>query len=610
GEPGVGKTAVAEGLAQRIAAGQVPAALLDRRVLSLDLAGMIAGAKFRGEFEERLTGLIDEIRAMQGTAVLFIDELHTVVGAGASEGAMDASNILKPALAKGELQVVGATTFNEYRKHIEKDAALERRFQPVQIKEPTAQQALEILHGLRPAYEKHHQVQLDDAALEAAVTLSERYVADRFLPDKAIDLVDEACALVRLAQPLGASSKQELEKILADLEAKKQQAVAKENYEAAANLMTQSARVRDQLVNAADVPRPRVGEAQIAQVVSEWTGIPAQRMVQAEQERLLGMEQRLNARVLGQEEATLAVSRAVRRARAGLKDPNRPIGSFLFLGPTGVGKSELAKALAHELFDDVEAMIRVDMSEFQERHTVSRLLGAPPGYVGYDEAGQLTEAVRRKPYSVVLFDEIEKAHPDVFDALLQVLDDGRLTDAQGKTVDFKHTVIVMTSNVGAKHLVEARQRNGIGFAVGDQQSKGWERLKATALGALKDAFKPEFLNRVDETVVFHPLGQPEILRIVDLMLANTQAKLRDLGVSLVLTQPTREALAADGFDPVYGARPLRRAIQRLLETPLSERLLEGDVVSGDAMMADWVDGQLVLTKRQPEPELQPVPQAA
>jgi ATP-dependent Clp protease ATP-binding subunit ClpC len=611
GEPGVGKTAIAEGLAQRIADGKVPAALLDRRVYALDLAGMIAGAKFRGEFEERLTTVMDDIRALDGKVVLFIDELHTVVGLGAAEGSMDASNILKPALAKGELQVLGATTFDEYRKHIEKDAALERRFQPVKVAEPTAEQALTILQGLRPAYERHHGVKLLDAALEAAVTLSDRYVADRFLPDKAIDLIDEACAMVRLAQPFGSGTKAELERLMTELDARKQEAVAQERYELAASVTQQQVKLREQLASASQVPPPTVSAEEIAKVVSEWTGIPAQRMIQAERQRLMGMEARLKERVVGQDEAVVAVSRAVRRSRAGLEDPKRPIGSFLFLGPTGVGKTELAMALAKELFDDEEALIRVDMSEYQERHSVSRLIGAPPGYVGHDEAGQLTEAVRRKPYSLVLFDEIEKAHPDVFNTLLQVLDDGRLTDAQGKTVDFRHTLIVMTSNVGAKHLVEHRSRAGIGFSMpGNEDAKAWERLKETALSALKAEFKPEFLNRIDETIVFQPLDQAQILRIVDLMAATTQRKLAAIGVTLLLSLAAREALAKEGFDPVYGARPLRRAIQRLLENSLSEWLLEDRVSEGDTVLADWVDGQLVLTKREAQPMQTPIWQAA
>jgi ATP-dependent Clp protease ATP-binding subunit ClpC len=603
GEPGVGKTAIAEGLAQRITSGDVPELLHGKRVLSLDLAGMIAGSKFRGEFEERLKTLMDEVRALAGQVVLFIDELHTVVGAGGAEGAMDAANMLKPALARGELQVVGATTLDEYRKHIEKDAALERRFQPVMVAEPSAEEAIEILRGLRDSYEAHHRVKILDDALVAAVELSDKYVADRFLPDKAIDLLDEACAMERLGSRTGGHDWKQLEERLQTLEKEKQAAVSQERYQDAAALKAECAQVKTELEAARKswqaargTEEPTVSAEDIAQVVSEWTGIPARKLAREEMARLLEMEAHIQERVVGQADAIRAVSEAVRRARSGLKDPNRPIGSFIFLGPTGVGKTELAKALAEQLFNDEAAMIRFDMSEYMEKHTVSRLVGAPPGYVGYEEAGQLTEAIRRRPYSVVLFDEIEKAHPDVFNMLLQILDDGRLTDAKGRTVDFKNAIIIMTSNVGAQHLVG--KASAIGFQTGEgaAEAKSWERIQDTVLEALKQAFRPEFLNRVDEIVVFQPLTQPQILTIVDLMLATTQRKLSGQGITVTLSQAAKEALAEKGFDPTYGARPLRRAIQRQLETPLSNLLLKGEFTAGDRIRVDHADGQFSFFK--------------
>ncbi|MEB3198444.1 MAG: ATP-dependent Clp protease ATP-binding subunit [Candidatus Sericytochromatia bacterium] len=598
GEPGVGKTAVVEGLAQRIHSNTVPEPLQGKRVLTLDLAGMLAGSKLRGEFEERLKSAIDEIRAQAGRLIVFIDELHTVVGAGAAEGAMDAGNILKPALARGELRVIGATTLDEYRKHIEKDAALERRFQPVQVDEPTPEQARAILAGLRGAYETHHQVTIEEASLDAAVDFGIRYVNDRFLPDKAIDLLDEACAMVRLASESPYEAERALIDRLASLEQEKKAAVEAERFTDAARLQQEIAAGVEQLkalkARASGGGDSRVTPAHIARVVSEWTGIPAGKIGQEDAAALLGLESRLAERVVGQSEAIQAIARAVRRSRAGLKDEHRPIGSFIFLGPTGVGKTELAKALARELFHDGDALIRIDMSEFGERHTAARLVGAPPGYVGYDEAGQLTEAIRRKPYSVVLFDEIEKAHPDVHQLLLQIMEDGRLTDGHGKTVDFRHALVIMTSNVGASKLVGTQ--SGIGFQTetGGAEAARWERMKGNALEALKAGFKPEFLNRVDDVIVFRPLGESEILSIVDLMLQNTRSKLLAQNVTLHVTGAARRALAEVGFDAAYGARPLRRAIQREVEVPLGDALLSGAYPPGSEVVVDHRDGQFTL----------------
>ncbi|HEY9720843.1 MAG TPA: AAA family ATPase, partial [Oscillatoriaceae cyanobacterium] len=513
GEPGVGKTAIAEGLARLIAQREVPDSLKDKQVLALDLGSLVAGTKHRGEFEERLKGLVDEIRKREGQILLFIDELHTILGAGAAEGAMDAANLLKPMLARGELHAIGATTLDEYRKHIEKDAALERRFQPVLVGEPDTDQAIAILRGLRGAYESHHRVKITDAAIIAAVDLSERYLMDRYLPDKAIDVLDEAAAMQRLASERG-DGLERLEREVERLDREKEAAVRAENYDRADGFKRELEARRTELAESrrahqreAGANEPTVDYDQIARVVAEWTRIPVQRLMQEERERLMSIEAELHRRVIGQEEAVRAVAEAIRRSRAGMKDPNRPIGSFIFLGPTGVGKTELAKALAEFLFDDEKGLIRFDMSEYQEKHTVSRLVGAPPGYVGYEEAGQLTEAVRRKPYSVLLFDEIEKGHPDVFNILLQILDDGRLTDSKGRVVDFKNTVVIMTSNVGSEYLFDQQQA---GLAYGGPE---WEQAEARAIDALKSAFRPEFLNRVDETIVFHPLGQPELLEI-------------------------------------------------------------------------------------------------
>ncbi|PTL83219.1 ATP-dependent Clp protease ATP-binding subunit [Vitiosangium sp. GDMCC 1.1324] len=600
GEPGVGKTAIAEGLAQRIIAGEVPDLLKDKKVLALDLAGVIGGSKFRGEFEERFKGLMDEVRALKGRVILFVDEVHTIVGAGAGEGSMDAANMLKPALARGELQCLGATTLDEHRKHIEKDSALERRFQPVLVAEPTPEQAIEILRGLRDSYEAHHRVKITDAALTAAVELSDKYISDRFLPDKAIDLFDEAAAMVRLGARTEPGRMKEMEERLAQKEKEKEAAVAGERYEEASRLKTELEALRAELEGlrtqwqqAKGVAEPTVTPESIATVVSEWTGIPAKKLQQEESQRLLEMEQALRKRVVGQEEALRAISEAVRRARAGLKDPGRPIGSFIFLGPTGVGKTETARALADYLFNDENAMLRFDMSEYLERHTVSRLIGAPPGYVGYEEAGRLTEAVRRRPYSVLLFDEIEKAHPDVFNLLLQILDDGRLTDARGRTVDFKNTVIIMTSNLGAEQL--GLQKGTLGF---QQPTEGVnvedERVAATVMDALRGHFRPEFLNRIDEIIVFHPLNREQLNRIVDSMLDATRRKLHGQNVALEVTEAAKDELARRGFDPKFGARPLRRVIQRELETELSRMMLRGALHEGARLLVDFADGKFTF----------------
>ncbi|AKJ08140.1 ATP-dependent Clp protease ATP-binding subunit ClpC [Archangium gephyra] len=601
GEPGVGKTAIAEGLAQRIVSGEVPDVLKDKKVLSLDLASVIGGSKFRGEFEERFKGLMEEIRALKGKVILFIDEVHTLVGAGAGEGSMDAANMLKPSLARGELQCLGATTLDEHRKHIEKDASLERRFQPVMVAEPTPEQAIEILRGLRDSYEAHHRVKITDAALTAAVELSDKYISDRFLPDKAIDLLDEAAAMVRLGSHTEPGRMKVLEERLAQKEKDKEAAVAGERYEEASRLKGQLEALRaevdglrTQWQQARGLAEPIVPPEAIATVVSEWTGIPAKKLQQEESQRLLEMEQSLRQRVVGQEEALRAISEAVRRARAGLKDPGRPIGSFIFLGPTGVGKTETARALADYLFNDESAMLRFDMSEYMERHTVSRLVGAPPGYVGYEEAGRLTESVRRRPYSVLLFDEIEKAHPDVFNLLLQLLDDGRLTDSHGRTVDFKNTVIIMTSNLGAEQL--GLRKGALGF---QRPSEGGvnledERVAATVMDALRQHFRPEFLNRIDEIIVFHALDREQLNRIVDAMLASTRRKLHGQNILLEVRESAKDELARRGFDPKYGARPLRRVIQRELETELSRMLLRGAVHEGDRVLVDFAEGRFTF----------------
>jgi ATP-dependent Clp protease ATP-binding subunit ClpC len=598
GEPGVGKTAIAEGLAQKIYNGDVPEILRHKRVVTLDLGAMVAGSKYRGEFEERLKKVMEEIRN-SGDVILFIDELHTLIGAGAAEGAIDAANILKPALARGELQCIGATTLDEYRKYVEKDAALERRFQPIMVGEPSLEETRLILKGLRDCYEAHHRVKITDEAIEAAVQFSDRYITDRFLPDKAIDLIDEAASRVRLRTTITPPDLKELEDQVNQLQQEKEAAIKNEEFEKAAKLRDDEQKLRQQLdgmasdwKNKRSKSEPNVGGEEIAYVVSSWTGIPVAKLQQEEAERLLKLEETLHQRVIGQDEAVEAISRAVRRARAGLKDPKRPIGSFIFLGPTGVGKTELAKALAESLFGDENAMIRIDMSEYMERHTVSRLVGAPPGYVGYEEGGQLTERVRRKPYSVVLLDEIEKAHPEVFNVLLQVLEDGRLTDAHGRVVDFKNTVVIMTSNVGA-NLIE--RSSGIGFQTSDEDSAdNYQKMKDKVLEELKRTFRPEFLNRIDEVIVFHALNREQIKAIVDLMVKPVVHQLLDKGIALELTEEAKELLAKDGFDPNFGARPLRRSVQRFIENPLSEELLKGTLEPGSTVKALVEDEQIIF----------------
>jgi len=598
GEAGVGKTAVAEGLAQRIIEGNIPEMLKNKRIVSLDLSGMVAGAKYRGEFEERLKNAMAEIRKA-GNIILFIDEMHTIIGAGAAEGAIDASNILKPALARGEIQAIGATTLDEYRKHVEKDPALERRFQPVMVGEPSREEAVKILFGLRDKYEAHHKVRITDEAIKAAVELSDRYITDRYLPDKAIDLIDEAASRVRLQAFTAPPDLKEMESRLEDLMKEKEEAVMNQNYEKAAKIRDEEQKLKDQIevlkakwTSSNSVNTENVDEEEIAHIVSSWTGIPVKKLAEEESERLLKMEEILHDRVIGQEEAVRAVSRAIRRARAGLKDPKRPIGSFIFLGPTGVGKTELCKALAEVMFGDEDAMIRIDMSEYMERHTVSRLVGSPPGYVGYEEGGQLTEKVRRKPYSVVLLDEIEKAHPDVFNILLQILEDGRLTDSKGRTVDFRNTVIVMTSNVGA-HTI--RKQKTLGFAASDNLAANeYEKMKDNIMDELKKTFRPEFLNRIDETIVFHSLEDAHLRQIVDLMLKNVAKRLAEKEIYLDVTRQAKDYMAREGFDPTYGARPLRRVIQRVIEDNLSEEILAGRIKVGDKVKVDVKDGRLVF----------------
>ena len=600
GGAGIGKTAIAEGLAQRIAADDVPQALRGKRVLSLDMAGLVAGSKFRGEFEERLTALIDELKEAQREVILFIDELHTVVGAGAAEGAIDAANIMKPALSRGEMQVVGATTPDEYRRHIEKDAALERRFHPIWLEEPSVEEAIEILRGLKPRYEAHHKVTFDDAALVAAAQLSSRYITGRHLPDKAVDLIDEAAAKLRLDVESLPPAIQERERAIRRLGDEESAAAERNDYEAAARLKAERLQAIDVFDReradflGEDVADLIVREDDIASLIAVWTGIPAKRLLEEEKERLIHLEDRLHERVIGQETAIHAVADAIRRSRAGLQDPKRPIGSFMFLGPTGVGKTELARTLAAFLFDDEDNMVRIDMSEYGERHTVSRLIGAPPGYVGYDEAGQLTEAVRRRPYRVVLFDEIEKAHPDVFNVMLQILEDGRLTDGHGRTVDFRNTVIIMTSNLGTAEFAKA----GIGFQLGQQKATEDQRHRDAVMEALKREFRPEFLNRVDEFIVFQELKEEEIAQIVDIMVREVQKRVDDRHVELVLTDAAKKWLASEGFDPVFGARPLRRAVQRHVENELAKRILAGDVRDGDIVAVDVGDGALTFASKR------------
>lgn len=600
GEPGVGKTAIAEGLAQSIYAGTVPDILKNKRVMTLDLASIVAGTKYRGEFEERLKKVIQEIQ-QAGNVIIFIDELHTLIGAGGAEGAIDASNILKPALARGELQCIGATTLDEYRKHVEKDAALARRFQPVMVDEPTTEEALEILKGLRDRYEAHHRVKITDEALVAAVRLSDRFISDRFLPDKAIDLIDEASSRVRLAAHTAPGELKEMEERLALIRQEKEAAKRAENFERAATLRDEERKLQvelDEKKSAWEKERitaeAAVSEEDIAQIVSSWTGIPVNKMEEGEAERLLNLEKILHERVVGQSEAVKAVSRAIRRAHSGLKDPKRPVGSFIFLGPTGVGKTELARALAAALFGQEDSMVRIDMSEYMERHAVSRLVGAPPGYVGYDEGGQLTEAVRRKPYSVVLLDEIEKAHPEVFNVLLQVLEDGRLTDGKGRTVDFRNAVLIMTSNVGVETI---KRGSSLGFATADEDVQAedqYETMKKRVTDELKRAFRPEFLNRIDEIVVFHALNKVHITQIAEIMLKELRQQLGEMDIELVVTDQAKELLANKGFDPDFGARPLRRAIQRYIENPLAEEILKGTFAEKGTITVDTKEGEFVF----------------
>ena len=587
GEPGVGKTAIVEGLAQKIVNGMVPDSVKDKRVVVLDMSGMVAGSKYRGEFEERIRNVIDEVRANKGI-LLFIDELHTIIGAGGAEGALDASNILKPSLSRGEIQLIGATTQEEYRRYIEKDAALERRFQPVTVEEPTEQETLEILKGLRPYYEKHHGVTIEDAALEAAVKMSVRYINDRFLPDKAIDIIDEASSKVQLGSYRSVPEIDQFEAEIREILQQKELAIKKADLSMAKELHQRQNEIEEQIQSCKMKEERRnkrkhltVTENSVADIVSDWTKIPVKKLTGGETKRLAVLEKELHKRVIGQEEAVKAVAQAVKRGRVGLKDPQRPIGSFLFLGPTGVGKTELSKALAEAVFGSEQAMIRVDMSEYMEKHSVSKLIGSPPGYVGYDEGGQLSEKVRRNPYSVLLFDEIEKAHPDVFNILLQVLDDGHITDAHGRKVDFKQTIIIMTSNVGAQAIIEPKK---LGFMSERDDKQDYERMKSGVMEEVRRLFKPEFLNRIDEIMVFHPLKKPEIKKIVNILLKNLEKRCEEqLGIELKISESVKDYLAESGFDSKYGARPLRRAIQNRLEDPLANKILDGGIKTGDVV---------------------------
>ncbi|MGB6895867.1 MAG: AAA family ATPase [Dehalococcoidia bacterium] len=600
GEAGVGKTAIVEGLAQKIVAGDVPENIKDRRLLALDMGALVAGSKFRGEFEERLKAVMDEIKRAEGEVILFIDELHQVVGAGGAEGAIDASTMMKPALARGELRAIGATTPDEYRQRIEKDKALERRFAPVWIDEPSVDETIEILRGLRPRYEAHHKVQITDEALLAAARLSARYLTERHLPDKAIDLIDEAASKHVIESQSMTPELRDLKARLDELARQTEAAAQRQDYEEAARIRTEVVKVQEEYEasksqwEGEEKLDGRVDESDIAALVASMTGIPVSRMLEGEAEKLLQMEERLHERVIGQDEPIRAVSEALRRARAGLKDPRRPIGSFVFLGPTGVGKTELGRALAEYMFDDEEAMVRMDMSEYMEKHTVSRLIGAPPGYIGYEEAGQLTEAVRRRPYRVILFDEIEKAHPDVLNVLLQIMEDGRLTDGHGRTVDFRNTVVVMTSNLGTS----AEKRGSFGFVTSRAQSESErDKLRSGIEEALKQHFRPEFLNRVDEIIIFEPLTEKELAQIVELMLKEVQERLAERKVTLEATPAAKEALVKEGYDPVYGARPLRRTVQRRVENPLSSRILAGEFGEGDTAGVDYSDGEYAFTKK-------------
>ena len=602
GDPGVGKTAIAEGLAQRIVAGKVPELLKDKEIITLDMGSLVAGSKYRGDFEERLKKIMDEVKADQNV-ILFIDEMHTLIGAGSAEGALDAANILKPELARGDIQCIGATTLDEYRKHIEKDAALERRFQPITVNEPTQEDTIAILKGIRDKYEAHHGVEISDGAIEAAVKLSSRYITDRFLPDKAIDLIDEAASRVRLQTYTAPVDVKTLEDEIERLSKEKEAAVVSQEYEKAAQYRDEEKQKRAELEKLTEEWKSQtttetkvVTEEEIAAIVSNWTGVPVTKLQEEDTQRLLHMEEILHQRVIGQDEAVKAVSRAVRRAQSGLKNPKRPIGSFLFLGPTGVGKTELARALAEVLFDNEDAIVRIDMSEYMEKFSVSRLVGAPPGYVGHDEGGQLTEAVRRKPYSIVLLDEIEKAHPDVFNILLQVLDDGRLTDSQGRTVDFKNTVIIMTSNIGASNIKTAGTMGFSADTAGEEQKAAYDKMKARVMDALKATFRHEFLNRVDETIVFHALEKEHILSIVDLMMQDLHKRLQEQDIKMEVSAEAKEKLVEEGYDPAYGARPLRRTIQRLVEDPLAEDLLQGRYTAGDTVKVDVTKDGITLLK--------------
>jgi ATP-dependent Clp protease ATP-binding subunit ClpC len=601
GEPGVGKTAIAEGLAQKIIQNEIPETLKDKRVMTLDMGSVVAGTKYRGEFEDRLKKIMDEIR-QAGNIILFIDELHTLIGAGGAEGAIDASNILKPALARGELQCIGATTLDEYRKYIEKDAALERRFQPITVDQPSVEEAILILQGLRDRYEAHHRVKITDEAIVEAVKLSDRYISDRFLPDKAIDLIDEAGSKVRLRSYTTPPSLKQLESNLEEVRKEKDAAVQSQEFEKAANLRDHEQKIREELDETKQQWKEKQGRMDtevtpddIAQIVASWTGIPVTKLAEEESERLLRIEEVLHERIIGQEEAVKSVSRAIRRSRAGLKDPKRPMGSFIFLGPTGVGKTELARALAEALFGDENLVVRIDMSEYMERHSTSRLVGAPPGFVGYEEGGQLTEKVRRKPYSVVLLDEIEKAHPDVFNILLQVLEDGRLTDSKGRTVDFRNTIIIMTSNIGAEAI---KRNSSLGFTATQDGGREYSNMKEKVLAELKKSFRPEFLNRIDESIVFHSLDEANILSIVSLMGEELRKRLNEQGIDFDLTDKAKQFLAKVGYDPTYGARPLRRAIQKHIEDRISEELLRRSIVKGDFLTIDESEDQLVVHKKE------------
>ncbi len=602
GEPGVGKTAIAEGLALKIATGEVPELLRNKKIVTLDLTGMVAGTKYRGDFEERIRNAIEEVKKA-GDIILFIDEVHTLIGAGSAEGAVDAANILKPSLARGELQVIGATTLEEYRKHIEKDAALERRFQPVTVGEPSEEEAIEILRGIRDKYEAHHKVKITDNAIVAAVKMSSRYIGDRYLPDKAIDLVDEAASRVRLKAFTAPPDLKALEAKLKSLNEEMESAVNSQDFERAAEIRDEKNKVAAELDSERQLWKEKsnrstgeVGEQEIAAIVSQWTGIPVVQLTQEESQRLLHMEEELHGRIVGQNEAVSAVARAIRRGRAGLKDPKRPTGSFIFLGPTGVGKTELCKTLATSMFGDENAMIRLDMSEYMEKHTVSRLVGSPPGYVGYEEGGQLTEKVRRRPYSVVLFDEIEKAHPDVFNMLLQILEDGILTDSQGRRVDFKNCIIIMTSNVGAKMIAHSGAGT-LGFAPQSSETTDEKKIREAVMGELKNVFRPEFLNRVDDIIVFHQLGKNDINEIAKRMLSTLSKRVRELDIGLEFSPEAVEAIGKAGFDPVYGARPLRRAIQQQIEDKLSEDMLEGKLSSGKSYICRFADDKFTFEEK-------------